>query len=123
MKQMSGRFDNPLIVYRDDIKPERSLCGYRQRMVKGEDGVPASLTYLSVSEAECHYHKQTTEYYYVLEGEGTIKLDDRVVELRPHTLVCIPPGVKHVAAGDLKVLVIGIPPFNPDDQFKVEQQT
>jgi len=117
---LSENFARPLVFRRDDIELERSICGFRQRMARAEDGVPASLTYLAVSEAECHYHKHTTEYYYVLEGEGTLKLDDEVSELRPHTLVCIPPGVKHEAEGDVKVLVIGIPPFSPDDQYMDE---
>lgn len=32
-------------------------------------------------------------------------------------VVSIPPGVLHELTGEVEVLVIGVPPFQPDDQF------
>jgi len=100
-----------------EIEPERSICGYRRRLVSAEDATPASVTYLAVSEAERHRHKTATEFYYVIEGEGEIELDGERVALAPGTLVMIPPGVAHRASGDVKTLVIGVPAFTPEDQF------
>ncbi len=103
----------------DDVEKERSVCGFRQRLLKKDDGTPASITYLAVYEAECHYHNETTEFYYVLEGSGKLHLDDETIDLEPNMVVWIPPGVKHSAEGDVKVLVICVPAFDADDQHLV----
>lgn len=107
----------PIIRRLNDIEPERSICGYRQRLVGAEDATPASVTYLAVSDAERHVHQIATEFYYVIEGEGALDLGGEMVPLAPGTLVMIPPGVAHRAVGDVKTLVIGVPPFTPEDQF------
>jgi quercetin dioxygenase-like cupin family protein len=39
-----------------------------------------------------------------------MQLDDREIELREGVVVYIPRGVKHRAWGELKVLVVCIPP-------------
>lgn len=108
--------DQPLVRKVDATEEERSHCGFRQRLLKKADDVPASITYLAVEEADEHYHNETAEFYYVLEGSGHLHLDDRIVELEPHMTVYIPPGVKHYAEGDVRVLVICVPPFDADDQ-------
>ena len=69
------------------------------------------------SDAERHAHQGTTEVDFVIEGRGEIELDGELVALAPGTLVTIPPGVAHRAAGDVKTLVIGVPPFTAEDQF------
>jgi mannose-6-phosphate isomerase-like protein (cupin superfamily) len=107
----------PLVRRLSEIALERSICGYRQRLVSAEDAAPASITYLAVSEAERHLHRAATEFYYVIEGEGALELDGEQVALAPGTLVMISPGVAHRATGDVKTLVIGVPPFAPQDQF------
>ena len=107
----------PIIRRLAGIEPERSICGYRQRLVSAEDKTPASVTYLAVNDAERHRHSTATEFYYVIEGSGELDLDGELVPLTPGTLVMIPPGVAHRAAGDVKTLVIGVPPFTPEDQF------
>ena len=38
-----------------------------------------------------HYHKKTTEIYYVLEGEGHLEIDKDKVPLKPGVSVLIPP--------------------------------
>lgn len=108
--------DEPLVRTVGATEAERSHCGFRQRLLKKADDVPASITYLSVHEADEHYHNETAEFYYVLDGFGSLHLDERVVELEPHMTVYIPPGVKHYAEGDVRVLVICVPAFDPDDQ-------
>ena len=53
---------------------------------------------------------------YLVTVSGVVRNDERVA-LAPGTLVMIPPGVAHRATGDVKTLVIGVPPFTPEDQF------
>ncbi|MCD6333990.1 MAG: cupin domain-containing protein [Candidatus Latescibacteria bacterium] len=100
-----------------EIPKERSTCGFRQRLITKEHFEGANLTFLSVYEAEQHYHKKTTEFYYVLKGEGTLVLDGDRVALDPGTLVMIRPGTRHRAEGQVETLIVGIPPFDPADTF------
>lgn len=50
---------------------ERSICGFRQRLFTKDDGAPVSVTRLRTDNAEGHWHRNTHEYYYVLNGNGT----------------------------------------------------
>ena len=101
-----------------DIPIERSTCGYRQRMITKEDFDQACFTFLSVSEAERHYHAKTTEFYYVLSGKGSLELDGDRVDLEPGTLVMIPPGIRHKADGNVEALIVGLPSLDPADLLK-----
>ena len=64
-------------VSASDSPEERSTCGFRQRLIRKEDGAPASLTRLRTNEAKPHWHRETHEYYYVLDGSGKLIVGDR----------------------------------------------
>jgi mannose-6-phosphate isomerase-like protein (cupin superfamily) len=98
----------------DDTPKQRGHCGWIRKL---STAGPAELTHLEVHDAEMHYHKKSTEYYYVLNGSGTIKLDDEEIDLKKGDLLTINPGVKHQAKGDLEVLVIAVPPAKEDHYF------
>jgi mannose-6-phosphate isomerase-like protein (cupin superfamily) len=46
-----------------------------------------------------HSHKTQEEVYLVLSGEGRVKLDDEIVELRQWDAIRIPPGVMRAVSG------------------------
>jgi len=99
------------------VPPERSTCGFRQRLLRKEDGVPASVTRLKTDEATPHWHRHTHEYYYVLHGSGTLFIDDEPVPIEDGDCVWIKPGHRHHAEGKLESLIIAIPAFDPEDIF------
>ena len=74
-----------------------------------------------IHEAAAHYHKLCTEIYYVLEGTGTLELDRDRVEVEPGTLVVIEPLTIHrlVSENGVKIMVIGVPALDPDDEYLV----
>ena len=72
---------------------------------------------MDIDGAKEHYHKRATELYYVLEGEGVVRLDGVDHPVRPGSMVHIPPGVVHGATGRMRVLVVGIPDISDDDLF------
>lgn len=111
-----------LIWKLDEIPDERSICGYRKKLTTKEDFPLASFLLVFVSEAQEHYHEQTTEFYYILEGNGHLVLDGEIIAVGPQNLVMIKPGIRHRAMGDLKVLIIGIPPFDIEDQFLTDKK-
>lgn len=99
---------------------EQSTCGWRYRLISREDavkGVAAWAHMVDIGDAKPHYHRQGTEIYYILEGEGTIVLDGVEHAIRQGSMVHIPPGVVHGAKGRMRVLVIGIPTLGEDDLF------
>lgn len=69
-------------------------------------------------DSRSHYHKQMTEIYVVLEGEGVLEADGERIPLKPLTTVMIRPGCVHRAVGNLKILNIPMPPFDPADEFE-----
>jgi mannose-6-phosphate isomerase-like protein (cupin superfamily) len=75
---------------------------------------------LTSSRGRClHYHRRLTETYYILECDehATIQLDGENVPVRPGVCVVIPPGVRHRAVGKMKVLIVVVPKFDPDDEW------
>ncbi len=40
-----------------------------------------------------HVHNKIEEVYFVIEGEGEIALDDRIIPLHPGTVVNVRPGI------------------------------
>ena len=42
-----------------------------------------------------HYHQDSWEYYLVLQGSKTIRIENEMVTLRPGDLLETPPGVRH----------------------------
>lgn len=100
-----------------EIEKERSTCGYRQRLFSSEDETPAFMHLVRISESKTHYHKRATEFYYVLEGEGTMTVDGDVFPITTGTVVKLDPGSVHSSKGDLLVLVIGVPDIAENDIF------
>jgi mannose-6-phosphate isomerase-like protein (cupin superfamily) len=103
-----------------DIPGVACPCGTARRAFADIPEFPATVHVTSISiNAQRHYHKRLTETYYVLEcGAGAeMELDDEVVPLNPGMCVLIPPGVRRRAIGEMKVLILAIPKFDPADEW------
>lgn len=107
-----------LIRHEGEVPRERSTCGWRDRLISREaTDVAAWAHAVDIDGAKEHYHKRSTELYYVLDGEGVVLLDGAEHPVRPGSLVHIPPGVVHGARGRMRVLVVGIPDIADDDLY------
>ncbi|MEQ1861232.1 MAG: cupin domain-containing protein [Chthoniobacteraceae bacterium] len=107
-----------LVRHEGHTPRERSACGWRDRLISREDVAlsPAAWAHaVDIDGAKPHYHRRSTELYYVIDGGGTVSLDGVEHEVREGSLVHIPPGVVHGAKGRMRVLVIGIPDIADDD--------
>lgn len=113
----------PLLIRHEGHTPrERSTCGWRDRLIGREDAAvhPAAWVHaVDIDGAKLHYHKRSTELYYVLEGEGTVFVNGVEQPVSKGSLIHIPPCVVHGARGRMRVLVVGIPDIAEDDYFEV----
>ena len=118
----SAQVTGPLLVRHEGHTPrERSTCGWRDRLISHEDATlsPAAWAHaVDIDGAKLHYHKRSTELYYVLEGSGSVILNGAEQPVSKGSLVHIPPGVVHGARGQMCVLVVGIPDIAEDDYFE-----
>jgi len=101
------------------ICPNKSAaCGTAKRAFTDDPDQVASLHVVDVSqESKTHYHKNMTEMYYVLEGHGQIELDSTRYDVGPGSAIMIKPGCRHRAIGNLKLLNIPVPAFDPQDEY------
>ncbi|MDP6379730.1 MAG: cupin domain-containing protein [Phycisphaerae bacterium] len=109
---------NYSIAQLDDIAAVICPCGAARRAFVEAGNSPASLHVVDISaDDRPHYHKRTTEIYFVLEGEGHVELDGEAVPVKPMTAVLIRPGCRHRAVGPLRIVNVVIPPFDPADEW------
>ena len=109
---------NYLIEQLDEIEPTECPCGMTRRAFVCPENDVASIHLVDISaDSQAHYHKKLTEIYLVLEGEGYIELDGERVPVKPMTSVLIKPGCRHRAVGNLKIVNIPVPAFDPEDEW------
>ncbi|WP_315852977.1 cupin domain-containing protein [Candidatus Laterigemmans baculatus] len=94
-------------------------CGVARRAFAERSDFPATVHLTEISTAaRTHYHRHSTETYVVLEcGPGAaIELDGVPRPVQPGVAVLIPPGVRHRAVGEMKVIIFCLPKFDPSDE-------
>ena len=107
-----------LIAQLDEIPTTNCPCGLTRRAFTEDADQRASLHLLDVQhDAQLHYHKKITEIYFILEGEGYLELDGEKIPVKPMTGILIKPGCRHRAIGNLRVSIIAISAFDPDDEW------
>ena len=111
----------PLIRHVDEVETVvHSACGKSVRIFQRIDNDAANLHVTTINDAALHYHERCTEFYYILEGTGTMQVGDETVEVRPGSAILIPPGCPHRGDGGFKTIVIGAPAWDPEDEVIVE---
>lgn len=70
-----------------------------------------------------HFHKNSEETYYILKGEGWMRIDQHEFSLQPGQACLIEPGEKHQVFNqgktDLEFLAVCAPAWVPEDSFEV----
>ena len=104
----------------NDVSPVPCPCGQARRAFKEPWNKLASVHLTDISvDSRAHYHKKMTEIYIVLEGEGFLEADGERIPLKPLTTVMIRPGCVHRAVGNLRIINVPMPPFDPSDEFEI----
>jgi mannose-6-phosphate isomerase-like protein (cupin superfamily) len=68
---------------------------------------------------ERHYHRLAEEFYFILEGAGTMEIDGASRNVSPGDAILIPPGAWHqITAGDsMRFLCCCSPPYSHEDTY------
>ncbi|HZZ81880.1 MAG TPA: cupin domain-containing protein [Gemmataceae bacterium] len=72
-----------------------------------------------IKDSVLHYHKECTEVYFILEGEGKMELNGDVIDIAPNVIVYIEPYTRHRLWSDagVRTIVFGMPALNPADEY------
>jgi mannose-6-phosphate isomerase-like protein (cupin superfamily) len=118
MNQATYSGDNWIVAQLDEMPAQDCPCGDTRRAFVCKDNDVATLHMVDIKQdAATHYHRKLTEIYFVLEGEGYIELDGERIPVRPYTAVLIKPGCRHRAVGNLRIVNIPVPAFDPRDEW------
>ena len=77
---------------------------------------------MSLSMEDCfkghdYYHTNvySTKTYYIIDGSGTFKINEEIIEVEKGDVIEIPPKTEFVFAGKMKLLLIMVPGYRPQD--------
>ncbi len=97
----------------------RELLGLTTAPVRSQSLAEATLA--PAQETQRHYHAESEEFYYVLEGGGEMEIDGERSSVGVGDAIVIPPGAWHqITAGgdsDLRFLCCCSPPYRHEDTF------
>jgi len=68
---------------------------------------------------ERHYHKKSEEFYFILDGSGTMEINGESNIVHVGDAILIPPGAWHqiTATKSLKFLCCCAPPYSHEDTY------
>jgi mannose-6-phosphate isomerase-like protein (cupin superfamily) len=96
----------------------RELLGLPTAPVRNQSLAEATLE--AGQATERHYHAESEEIYYVVEGSGEMELDGERRRVDVGDAVLIPPGARHqirADAGRLRFLCCCAPAYRHEDTF------
>jgi mannose-6-phosphate isomerase-like protein (cupin superfamily) len=71
----------------------RELLAHRNSCIRRQSLAEARLPVGGVTTP--HYHPQTEEIYYILEGHGSMQIGREIRAVGPGDAIAIPPGARH----------------------------
>lgn len=70
-------------------------------------------------DTEMHWHPRSQEIYYILGGEGEMRLGEETFHVKKYDAILIPPCVPHrvknTGESGLRMLCICAPPYSHED--------
>ena len=96
-------------------------CGQSTRIITRADTPACNLHVTFIQDSVKHYHRECTEVYYILQGQGKMELNDDVIDVGPGTVVYIEPFTPHrlTSAEGVQTIVFGVPALQADDEYFV----
>lgn len=108
-----------LVRHIKDAPTVRSECGLSTRPLTYPELTLCNLHVTQIKDSTRHYHRETTEVYYILKGRGKMELNNDIVDVEPGTVIYIEPGTRHrlYSPEGVETIVFGVPAFRQDDEF------
>lgn len=101
----------------------RELLAHRNSSIRNQSLAEARLP--SAASTTLHYHPRAEEIYYILAGQGLMRLDQETRAVGPGDAIAIPPGLAHqitnTGSNVLTFLCCCAPGYEHDDTVLVEQ--
>jgi mannose-6-phosphate isomerase-like protein (cupin superfamily) len=95
----------------------RELLAYRNSCIRNQTLAEARLA--PGMSTTPHFHRQTEEIYYILEGKGRMCIGADERDVGPNDAIAIPPGERHTITntgpGVLRFLCCCAPGYENDD--------
>src|SRR5947208_8531362 len=102
----------------------RELLAYRNSSIRNQSLADARLP--AGASTQEHYHARTEEIYFITQGEGRIRIEGEMAEVRAGDAIAIPPGKRHklwnTGSEPLKLLCCCAPCYEHSDTFLTEQE-
>jgi mannose-6-phosphate isomerase-like protein (cupin superfamily) len=100
----------------------RELLAHRNSVIRKQSLAEARL--LPGTSTREHYHPQSEEIYYITHGEGRIRIEGEVHEVKAGDAIAIPPGQKHklwnLGQDTLRLLCCCAPAYEDADTVMTE---
>jgi mannose-6-phosphate isomerase-like protein (cupin superfamily) len=100
----------------------RELLAHRNSCIRNQSLAEARLP-LGASTTP-HYHPRAEEIYFILSGQGLMRLDQETTAVGPGDAIAIPPGLTHqitnIGGTPLTFLCCCAPGYEHDDTVLVE---
>ena len=109
----------PQIINLCEIPAVDCPCGRARRAFIDQSTFPGTIHLTDIhQDARAHFHEEHTEIYVILscKSDAKIELDGINYPVSPMTAILIPPQVRHRAIGEMQVLIICNPKFDPADE-------
>ena len=95
----------------------RSLLDRTNAPVQNQSLAEATLP--AGAATDRHWHKLSEEFYFILEGRGSMEVDGEIAEVGPGDAILIPPGAWHQIRAEqpLRFLCCCAPPYAHEDTY------
>jgi mannose-6-phosphate isomerase-like protein (cupin superfamily) len=117
---------SPVVQVKDGIE-FRGLGALVKRVIypqlTGVQGATLAIVYINPGEEIVLHSHAEEELYYIISGEGTVTLDDKVEPIGPGTAVYIAPNVIHgqrpTGNDPLYMVAVITPPFTGESKLNL----
>jgi mannose-6-phosphate isomerase-like protein (cupin superfamily) len=95
----------------------RSLLDLSNAPVRQQSLAEASLP--AGGSTQRHYHRNSEEFYFILEGEALMEINGATRSVRPGDAILIPAGAWHQlsASSPTRLLCCCAPPYSHEDTY------
>jgi Mannose-6-phosphate isomerase len=101
----------------------RELLAHRNSVIRNQSLAEARLP-VGGSTQE-HYHPKAEEIYYITHGQGRMKIENELCEVKEGDAIAIPPGARHklwnTGNDVLRLLCCCAPAYEHDDTVITEK--